>query len=181
MNQKRLEIARHESGHAVMALICRRRVLKISLKVMDSPSGTGKYLGATMVEPLNQKVKLTINDAIRQAKIGLGGYASEALFSPDGSIKVGCDDLTKAVSWIEVMMQNDDFRDRAVRLPMTPPGAFEMIGDPVVKACIVSLLDSCVNELAPFKRLIQQIAEQLSEKEEISEDEVAAFFNAYES
>jgi hypothetical protein len=45
MDQKKLKIAYHETGHEVMALICHQRLRGISLKEMDSPMGTDKYLG----------------------------------------------------------------------------------------------------------------------------------------
>ncbi len=44
MDQKKLKIAYHETGHAVMALICHQGIKRVSLREMDSPRGTDKYL-----------------------------------------------------------------------------------------------------------------------------------------
>ncbi len=45
MDQRRMKIARHETGHAVMALRFGQRIQKVSLKEMDSPMGTDKCRG----------------------------------------------------------------------------------------------------------------------------------------
>lgn len=107
MDNKKLVIAHHETGHAVMALLCRQGIKKVSLKEMESPKGTDKYLGSTQLEPFEQKGTYTINEAIQRVMISLGGYASEILFS-GGSAKIGGDDLTSAIKWVEDMMQSED-------------------------------------------------------------------------
>ena len=66
MDKKKWTIAIHETGHAVMASICRQGVLEISLREMDSPMGTDKYLGFTKLEPFKQDTTITINEATRR-------------------------------------------------------------------------------------------------------------------
>lgn len=62
VGQKRLKIAVHEIGHAVMALFRGRGILKVSLKGMDSPNGTDRYHGFATLEPLDPNAKVTVND-----------------------------------------------------------------------------------------------------------------------
>jgi hypothetical protein len=69
VDQKKLKISIHETGHAIMGLICGQGYKKFSLKEMDSPKGTDKYLGATIFEHFEQPAELTINEAIRRARI----------------------------------------------------------------------------------------------------------------
>jgi hypothetical protein len=159
-----------------MALICGQRIKKVSLREMDSPKGTGKYLGSTQFESFEQKESYTINEAIRRVRISLGGYASEILFS-GGSAKIGGDDLTFAVKRVEDMMQSEDFRNLAATLPIPDPGALDLIDNPTVRAFINYQIDLCVRKLEPLGRKIQLIAETLYQKEELTGAEVSALFN----
>ncbi|MGZ3691946.1 MAG: hypothetical protein ACXVAX_10610 [Pseudobdellovibrio sp.] len=70
---KKLKIALHETGHAVMALICRHNIQKVSLKVMDSLIGKEKFLGFTKVDRIDKNATFTINEADRKIMIALGG------------------------------------------------------------------------------------------------------------
>ena len=178
IDYKKLLIAHHEAGHAVMALVCNQRIQKVSLKEMGSPRGTDNYLGHTKLEPFEQNETLTINEAIRRVMISLGGYASEVLYL-GGSIKIGCDDLTFAVKRVEDMMQSEAFRNLAARLPIPEAGALDMIENPTVRAFIDYKLGSCVETLAPLKPVIQSIAEELYKKEELTGEEIAALFNSF--
>lgn len=180
MDGKKFEIAFHETGHAVMALICGQEVRSISLKEMASPRGTDKYLGSTSI-PFEKKPVLTINEALCRMKVALGGFASEILLF-DGSTKMGGDDLTSAVSAVESMMQSQDFRNLAARLPVPTPGRLDnMIGDPTVRAVIDYHIGVCVEELTPFKPLLQTIAENLCEREELTGEQVTQLFNSFVS
>ena len=178
--QKKLKIALHETGHAVMALICRQGIRRVSLKEMDSPLGTDRYLGSTKLEPFEQTATFTINEAIRRVRIALGGYASE-IVCLDGSANVGGDDLTSAVKWVESMMQSEDFRKMAARLPTPAPGPLDMIENPTVKAFIEYQLHLCVKELVPLERLIRLIADKLYESDELAGDEIAELFYSFVS
>ena len=74
IDQKRLEIARHETGHAVVALLCGQKIQKISLRGMTSPHGTVDYHAFVSLEPGDSK--LTVASAIGRVRIALGGFAS---------------------------------------------------------------------------------------------------------
>lgn len=69
MDQKRLKIAYHETGHAVTALLCNRVVQKISLKEMDSPNRPDKYLGYMTLAPADPNEVFTVNKAIENVRI----------------------------------------------------------------------------------------------------------------
>jgi ATP-dependent Zn protease len=176
VDHKKLRIAYHETGHAVMALICRQRIQKTSLKEMDSPRGTDKYLGFTKLEPFEQKIEITINELRRRIMISLGGYASEILVS-DGLAKVGGDDLTDAVKWAENMMQSEEFRNFAARLPIPDPGTLDIIENPTIRALIDYMMCDCIEVMAQFKPKIQVIAEELYKREELTGNEISDLFN----
>ena len=179
MDQRKLKIAYHEAGHALMALICRQGVRSVSLKEMDSPLGTEKYLGSTILEPFEQNPTLTINEATRRVMISLGGFASEILFC-DGLTGIGGDDLTTAVKWTDLMMQSDDFKDFAAKLPTPQPSSLDqLIADPSVRAFINHQIHVCVEALAPHKPAIQFIGEKLYESDELTGDQVAELFNSF--
>ncbi len=176
VDHKKLKIAYHETGHVVMALICRQKIQRVSLKEMDSPRGTDKYLGFTKLEPYEKKIKTTINELTQRIMISLGGYASEILVY-DGLVKIGGDDLIAAVRLAENMMQSEEFRNFAAGLPIPDQGALDIIDNPIVRAYIDYKLGHCINEMAQFKPIIQVIAEELYEREELTGSEISALFN----
>lgn len=178
IDHKKLKIAYHETGHAVMALICRQGVKCISLKEMDSPIGTDRYLGFTKLEPFEQTSVITINEATRRVMISLGGYASEIVLL-DGSAMIGGDDLTTAIKWVNTMMLSDDFKRLAEKLPLPAPGSLDMIESQTVRAVIDYQMRVCIEQLYSFKPLIQSIASTLYQNEELEGFVVTDLFNSY--
>ena len=177
VDQKRLKIAYHETGHAVMALVCGQEIQKVSLREMDSPRGSSRYLGFTTLEPFEQTPTITINESIRRIRIALGGYASELLFT--GGTGIGCDDLTRASNLVEGMLANEDFKNWVAGLPVPESSTLPMIDNRFIKAYINHILPRCRDDLAPFARVIQLIAGELYKKEELTGDEVTAIFNSF--
>lgn len=176
VDHKKFKISIHEAGHAVMGHVSGQEIKKVTLKEMDSPRGTEKYLGATVFENFDQPEKFTINEAIRRTKISLAGYASEILFFD--SANIGGDDLTFAVKRVEDMMQSEDFRNLAAKLPMPTPGPLDMIENSTIKAFIEYKLHICIKELSPLREAIKLIAEELLEKEELTGAEVSALYSS---
>lgn len=177
MDQKRLKIAYHETGHAVMALIHRQKVQKVSLKSMDSTNGTDQYLGFMKLEAVDPNVKFTGEKAIQKIMISLGGYASEILFL-GGSANIGGDDLTIAAKTTEDMLQIEEFKNWVTGLPIPTPGALDLIENPLVRAYIDFKMRDCIKALAPTGPAIKAIAEELYKREELTGDEVAALFHS---
>lgn len=178
VNHKKLKIAYHETGHAVMALICRQEVQKISLKEMDSPRGTDKYHAFMKLEPVDPKTKFTGEKAIQKIMISLGGYASETLLS-GGSANIGGDDLMVAANTAEAMLQIEDFKSWASTLPVPSSSALDMIENPLVRAYIDYKMGDCIKALTPRWPLIQLIAEELYKREELTGDEVSVLFHSF--
>lgn len=178
MDQKKLKIAYHETGHAVMALRYRQVIQKVSLKEMDSPKGTDKYQAFTKLEPVDPKIKFTGERAIQKIMISLAGYAGEILFS-GGSDSVGSDDLTTAAKLTEDLLQFEEFRNWTARLPIPEPSALDMVENPSVRAYIYHKIGECVDVLARVSPAIKLIAEELYKKEELAGDEVSALFYSY--
>lgn len=177
MDQKKLKIAYHETGHAVMALIFRQAVQKISLKELESPYGTDKYHAFVKLEAVDPSEKFTGEKAIQKIMIALGGFASEILFS-NGVAGVGGDDLTIAVSNAEAMLQDTEFKNWVSTLPVPAPGPLDMIENVLARAYVERKLLDCVERLDPLRPVIQTIANQLYQKEELSGEEVTALFNS---
>ena len=178
MDQKKLKIAYHETGHAVMALICRQKIQKVSLKEMNSPRGTDKYHAFMKLETVDSEVTFTGEMAIQKIMISLGGYASEILFY-DGVTGIGGDDLTVAVMTAENMLQIPEFESWVNGLSVQAPSVLDnMIRNPSIRAYIDLKIGETVKALFPLKPVIQLIAEELYEKEELTGDEVSALFDS---
>lgn len=177
LDQRKLKIAYHETGHAVMALICRQAIQKVSLREMDSPRGTDNYHAFMKLEPVDTKTKFTGEKAIQRIMISLGGYASEILFS-GGSANIGGDDLTIAAKTAEDMLQVEEFRNWIGTLPIPEPGALDMIENSKIRAYIDYKMRECIHKLTPLKPAIQSIAEELYKKEELTGHEISALFES---
>lgn len=177
MDQRRLKIAIHEIGHAVMALFRGQGVQRVSLKGLDSPNGTDRYHGFMTLEPTEQKTKITVNDATRKIMISLGGYASELLFfdvcTPGG------DDLTTAGKWAETLLQVDEYRNLMATLPVPAPGPLDEISNSQVRAYIHHMIPECAKTLVPLGPLIKFLAEELYKKDELNGDVIEAQFNSF--
>ena len=178
MDHKKLKIAYHETGHAVMALICGHTIQKVSLKEIESPMGNDKYHAFMKLEPVDPAIKFTAEKAIQKVMISLGGYASEILFS-GGTANIGGDDLTIAAKTTEDLLQLEEFKIWVAGLPFPEPGALDMIVNPLVRAYIDFKIGECVERLIPLKQVIQLIAEELYRREELAGDEVAVLFKSF--
>lgn len=179
LDHKKLKIAYHETGHAVMATIYGQRIEKISLGQMDSPLGTGTYSAFMKLAAVDPNNRLTGEKAIQKIMISLGGYASEILFY-DGCFNTGEDDLTIAANAADSMMQIEEFKIWVAQLPTPDPNSFlDIIKNPLIRAYINLKLDECVQTLTQFRPIVQLIAEELYKREELSGAEVYALFNSF--
>lgn len=179
MDQKKLKIAYHETGHAVMAMIYGQRIEKVSFGEMDSPLGTGTYSAFMKLEAVDSKIKLTGEKAIQKIMISLGGYASEILFY-DGRFNSGEDDLTIAANAADNIMQIEQFKIWVAQLPIPDPNPFlNTIKNPLIRAYINLKLDECIKTLNQLRPVIQLIAEELYKREELTGDEVYTLFNSF--
>jgi ATP-dependent Zn protease len=181
MDHKRLKLAYHETGHAVMALICGQPIRKVSLREMDSPLGTDKYLGSTLLEPFELKPTITINESNRRIMISLAGFAGDGLFSEGVIGNFGGDDLTRAIQLVENMLENEMFRNFVAGLPVPALGTYDVILSPLVGRYIDYMMQKCLETLAPLKPAIHSIAEELYKREELSGEDVSTLFNAFET
>lgn len=177
MDQKKLKIARHEVGHAVMALIYHREVEKISLVGMASPVNTERYMGFTKLLPLNRDVKITVNMEVSRIMIALGGYASEILFYDYADI--GGDDLSIAVKSAENLLQVKAFEQLVGQLPEPNEDQLHSIKNPKIKAFINYQFEKAIDALDPLKSIIQDIAAELYIRKEIEGNEFLALFNLH--
>lgn len=178
VEQKRLKIAYHETGHAVMALWCNRAVQKISLKEMDSPSGSDKYLGHMTLVPSDPKEVLTVSKSVQNVMISLGGFASEVLFFNDVP-GIPIDDLDRAIKSTEGLLSVNEFKERVAMMPVPELDVSPRITNPLIGAYIDYELHRCIKVLSEVKPAIQIIAQELLNKEELTGDEVAALLDSF--
>lgn len=179
MDHKKLTIAYHETGHAVMALVCGHKIQTVSLRESDSPRGTGKYLGSTRLDQTERKIKDPINEALQQIRIALAGGVGEGLFA-DNVARVGEDDMARALEEAEKLLKLDEnVKSWIAGWPAPPPGAFSMIQNQLVRSCIVNILNECFEIMIPLKPPVQFIAEELLRREELTGDEISTLFNSF--
>ncbi len=179
LDQKKLKIAYHEIGHAVMALRYRQAIHKVSLKEISSSMGTDKYKAFMQLEKVDPQLKFTGEKAIQKIMISLGGYASEAIFY-DGLISsIGGDDLTVAAKIAEDMLQVEEFKNWIANLPLPAPGPLDMIENQSIRAYIHLKIGECIEILSQVSPAIKLIADELYKKEELTGDEVLALFNSF--
>ena len=178
MDQKKFKIACHETGHAVMALWCNRAVQKVSLKEMDSPSGSDKYLGHMTLAPTDPNEVLTVNKSAQNVMISLGGFASETLFFNDVP-GIPVNDLDRAIKYTECLLTVDELKERVARMPIPELDVSPRITNPLIGAYIDHELHRCIKVLSEVKPAIQIIAQELLKKEELTGDEVAAHLNSF--
>ena len=178
MDQKKMKMAYHETGHVVMAWICRQNIQKVSLRGMDSPRGTDKYHAFMKLEPDDPKDKFTVERAIQKIMISLGGYASEILFL-GGSANIGGDDLIVAANTAEAILQVPEFKNWVTGLPVPNQKALDMIENPLVKSYIDYKMGDCIKALDQYRPLIQLIVKELYKKEEMTGEEVSALATSF--
>ena len=176
--QKRLKIAYHKTGHAVIALFCGQVIQKVSLKEINSPIGEDKYLGHMKLVPTDPKEILTVNKAIQNVMISLGGFASEILFFNDVP-GIPVDDLDRAIKYTESLLKSDGFKEIVVKMPIPEPDILPKATDLLVRAFIDFKVNHCVEVLSQVKPIIQIIAQELFKKEELTGDEVTSIFNTF--
>ncbi len=171
---KKLKIARHETGHALMTLRFGQRIQEISLKGIASLSGAEKYRAFLKLEPDDPGVKFTGEKAIQRIMIALGGYASEILFYDVANI--GGDDLAVAAKITEDLLQIEDFKKWVSTLQVPEAGSMNMIKNPFVRSYLNHKMGDCIDVLEPVKPAIELIAKELCEKDELTGDIVNALF-----
>lgn len=178
VEQKRLKIAYHETGHAVMALWCNRAVQKISIKEMDSPNGSDKYLGHMTLAPTDPKEVLTVSKSAQNVMISLGGFASEILFFNDVP-GIPIDDLDRAIKSTEGLLSVNEFKERVAMMPVPELDVSPRITNSLTRAYIDHELHRCIKILSEMRPAIQIIAQELLKKEELTGEEVAALLNSF--
>jgi hypothetical protein len=173
VNHQKLEIAHHEAGHAVVALLYGLKIKKVSL------IGTAEYRGITSLEPFERKN--TISHADREIRLNLAGFVGQGLFL-DNSIKIDPPhhpELMDSIGVVRDMLNSDhEFRNLANGLPDLYPRTLTMIKDSTVRVYINYILDSCFAKMIPLKAAIQKIAEELYRRDELTGDEVSHLFES---
>ena len=176
--QKRLKIAYHETGHALVALYCGLPVQKVSLKETDSQNGLDKYLGHVKLVPSDPNETLTIRKASQIVMLSLGGFASEFLFFNDVP-GIPVDDLDKAMRMTANLLENNEFKEIVANKVQIPElEIMPRVTDPLMRAFIDSQLRRCIDVLSQVKPIIGVIARELLKQEELTGDELNSLFDS---
>jgi hypothetical protein len=173
MNPPKLEVARHEAGHAVMALIYGLKIKRSSL------IGTATYRGVTSLEPFERKD--TIEHAEREIRLNLAGFVGEGLFS-DNRIKIDPPHHPELLDSIEIvrdLLNDERVRSFANGLSEFYQQKLTVIKDPIVRSYVNYILESCFAKMIPLKPVIESIANELNQKDELTGDEVFTLFNSF--
>lgn len=171
MDNEKMIIAYHETCHAVMALICRLKIKRVSIK------GNDIYGGVMSTDPTEREIT-NPNEAIREVRISLSGFIGEVLYSGQYSVFRGHPDLVSAIELVEEILAYDvEFRRRVEGLKSH--NSLPFIENPLVETFIEGKLSWCHKTLQPHRPVIQAIAEELYMKEELTGDEIFAFFNSF--
>lgn len=178
LDHKRLKIAYHETGHAVMALYCGQVIQKVSLKEMDSPCGRDRYLGHMKLAQTDPKEILTVNKAIQKVMISLGGFAGEVLFFDDVP-GIPIDDLDRAIKTTESLLKITEFKERVAKIHIPESDVLSKVSCPLVRAFIDFEVNHCVEILSEVKPVIQEIAQELFNRDELTGDEITSIFNSF--
>jgi ATP-dependent Zn protease len=177
INQKRLRIAHHETGHAVIALYFGQAIQKVSLKEIDSPNGTDKYLGHVQLVPIDSKKIVTINKAMQDVMISLSGFAGEILFYDDVP-GIPMDDLDRAMRITENLLKNKEFKEIVEKMPIPELEIMPKVTDSLMRAFIDSQLRCCIELLSQVQPIIDVLAKELLNKEELTGDEFNSLFQS---
>lgn len=172
VGQEKLEVAYHEAGHAVMALVYGLTIKKMSL------IGTAEYRGVTSLEPFERQD--TIEHADREIRLNLSGFVGQGIFSGN-SIKIDPPhhpELIDSIGIVRDLLSDEGFRTRASQIPDLYPQTLTMIKEPAIRIYLNYILDSCFAKMIPLKPAIQLIAEELYKKDELSGSEVVALYHS---
>lgn len=172
MSPQKLEVAYHEAGHAVMALVYGLKIKKSSL------IETAEYRGITSLEPFERKD--TFEHAERDIRLNLAGFVGEGLFS-DNTIKIDPPNHPELLGSIEIvrdMLNDERFKNFANGLPEHYQRSLNMIIDPTVRSYINYILESCFAKMIPLKPAIKSIADELHRKDKLTGDEITTLFNS---
>jgi ATP-dependent Zn protease len=172
-DQKKLEVAYHEAGHAAMAVIYGLKIKRSSLV------GTSEYRGVTSLEPFERKD--TLEHAEREIRLNLAGFVGEGLFSGN---RITIDpphhpELLDSIKIVRHMLSDERFENFANGLPDFYQRNLNMIIDPNIRGYINYMLESCFEKMIPLKSAIKSVADELHRKEELSGDEVSALFDSF--
>ena len=172
-DQEKLEVAYHEAGHAVMALIYGLTIKKMSL------IGTAEYRGVTSLEPFERKD--TIEHADREIRLNLAGFVGQGLFAGN-SIKIDPPhhpELVDSIGIVRDLLSDDGFRNLVSRIPDLYPRTLTMIKEPAIRVYLNYIMDSCFAKMLPLKPAIKSIADELNRKGELTGEEVTALFSSF--
>ena len=173
INPPKLQVAYHEAGHAVMALVYGLRIKKMSL------IGTAEYRGVTSLEPFERKD--TFEHAEREIRLNLAGFVGEGLFS-DNKIKIEPPhhpELVDSIGIVRDLLSDERAKNFASGLPDFYRSKMTVIIDPLARGYINYILESCFAKMISLKPVIKLIADGLNMKDELTGDEVSAIFGSF--
>jgi cell division protease FtsH len=188
-DEERLNTAYHEAGHALVAAALNHSDPVTKVTILPR----GRALGYTMVLPLEDRYSVTRNQLLDQIAYALGGRAAEEIVFHDPTTGAS-NDFEKATKIARQMVTLFGFsssvgtvsyggggevfigRDMAQQREYSDQVAHQI--DQEIRKILDSAHDEAYRALNLNRRVLDELARQLMEKETLNQDDIAKIFKA---
>jgi ATP-dependent Zn protease len=175
MNKEELlNTAYHEAGHAILQLMHRRNPGLRYATIVPREDGT---LGFVWPATDESRYSATREDMIDEIRVALAGRAAEEVFGGKDNITGGCVSDLAAAAWHLRLMLTRTGHNGLLSLDV------RLEDSPELRARAEEILNAeYAHVLAVLQRhrpLLDQVAQMLIERQEVSGDELAALYRRY--
>ncbi len=188
-DQERLNTAYHEAGHALVAASLNHSDPVTKVTILPR----GRALGYTMVLPLEDRYSVSRNQLLDQIAYAMGGRVAEEIVFHDPTTGAS-NDFEKATSIARQMVTQYGFssalgsisfgnggevfigRDMAQAKDYSEATAQQI--DAEIRAILDAAQDEAYKALTVNRKVLDDLAKQLMERETLQADEIAAIFKA---
>jgi cell division protease FtsH len=188
-DQERLNTAYHEAGHALVAASLNHSDPVTKVTILPR----GRALGYTMVLPLEDRYSVSRNQLLDQIAYAMGGRVAEEIVFHDPTTGAS-NDFEKATSIARQMVTQYGFsstigsisfgnggevfigRDMAQAKDYSEATAQQI--DAEIRAILDEAQDEAYKALTVNRKVLDELAKQLMERETLQADEIAEIFKA---
>ncbi len=189
-DQERLITAYHEAGHALVAGSLNHSDPVTKITILPR----GRALGYTMVMPLEDRYSLTRNQLLDQIAYAMGGRIAEEIVFKDPTTGAS-NDFEKATNIARTMVTKYGMSAKVGAISLGGGNAEPFLGrelathsnysnemaqqvDNEVRAILDQALDEAHKALTQNRKVLDQLAKELLEKETLNQDEIAKLFKS---
>ncbi len=189
-DQERLITAYHEAGHALVAGSLNHSDPVTKITILPR----GRALGYTMVMPLEDRYSITRNQLLDQIAYAMGGRIAEEIVFKDPTTGAS-NDFEKATNIARTMVTKYGMSAKVGAISLGGGNAEPFLGrelathsnysnemaqqvDNEVRAILDQALDEAHKALTQNRKVLDQLAKELLEKETLNQDEIAKLFKS---